>query len=170
MKPLAGIKVLDFGWVLAGALPGHMLGDLGADVIKVESRSRLDYMRQGRPIIGTEPDPEQNPMFHSVNRNKRSLAINLKHPEAPKLLERLMAQVDIVIENFSPGVLKRHGLGYDDVASATPRLIYLSLSAVGQDGPLSDLRAYATIIQALSGLDDLTRYQDEPPIGLESSF
>ena len=71
--PLAGYRVLDFGWVLAGAIPGMILADMGAEVIKVETRQRMDYMRLGRPIIGDQPDPEQNPMFHNVNRGKRSI-------------------------------------------------------------------------------------------------
>ena len=78
--PLAGYRVLDFGWVLAGAIPGMVLADMGAEVIKVETRQRLDYMRQGRPIIGTERDPEQHPMFHNVNRGKLSVTLNTNHP------------------------------------------------------------------------------------------
>lgn len=168
--PLRKVRVLDFGWVLAGAIPGHLLADLGADVIKVESRTRLDYMRQGRPIIGTERDPEQNPMFHSVNRNKRSLTVNLAHPQGGELLASLAEKSDIVIENFSPGVMQRHDLGYEDLSRRNPRLVYLSMSAAGQSGPLRDIRAYATIIAALAGIDSLVGYAGEAPIGLQSSF
>ena len=81
-SPLSGYRVLDFGWVLAGALPGMILADMGAQVIKVESHKRMDYMRLGRPIIGDEPDPEQNPMFHNVNRGKLSITLNTSEPKA----------------------------------------------------------------------------------------
>ena len=80
--PLHGYRVLDFGWVLAGAVPGMVLADMGAEVIKVETRQRMDYMRLGRPIIGDEPDPEQNPMFHNVNRGKRSVTLNTTRPRS----------------------------------------------------------------------------------------
>ena len=85
--PLDGYRVLDFGWVLAGAVPGMILADMGAEVIKVETRQRMDYMRLGRPIIGDDPDPEQNPMFHNVNRGKRSITLNTTRPEAGELAQ-----------------------------------------------------------------------------------
>ena len=86
-SPLSGYRVLDFGWVLAGALPGMILADMGAEVIKVESHKRMDYMRLGRPIIGDDPDPEQNPMFHNVNRGKLSITLNTKEPKALTLVK-----------------------------------------------------------------------------------
>ena len=102
LRPLAGLRVVDFGWVWAGAVPGHILADMGAEVIKIESASPLDYMRQGRPIVGTQKDPEQNPMFQNVNRGKLSLRINLDHAEAKAVLKDLVAVSDVVIENFFP--------------------------------------------------------------------
>ena len=86
---LNGYRVLDFGWVLAGALPGMVLADMGAEVIKIETRQRLDYMRMGRPIVGDQPDPEQNPMFHNVNRGKLSVTLNIGEPDAVELAKRL---------------------------------------------------------------------------------
>ena len=88
---LSGYRVLDFGWVLAGAIPGMILADMGAQVIKVETRQRLDYMRLGRPITGDQPDPEQNPMFHNVNRNKMGITLNTTHPDAVDLALKLAA-------------------------------------------------------------------------------
>ena len=117
---LAGCRVLDFGWVLAGAIPGMVLADLGAQVIKVETRQRLDYMRMGRPIVGDHPDPEQNPMFHNVNRGKMSVTLNIAQPEAAALARRLAARCDVVIENFSPGVMARLGLDYDALRAVKP--------------------------------------------------
>ena len=138
---LAGYRVLDFGWVLAGAIPGMVLADMGAEVIKVETRQRLDYMRMGRPIVGDQPDPEQNPMFHNVNRGKLSVTLNIGEPDAVELAKRLVASCDVVIENYSPGVMNRLGLGYETLRDIKPDIIMASISSTGQEGPLRDLRA-----------------------------
>ena len=167
---LAGYRVLDFGWVLAGAIPGMVLADLGAEVIKVETRQRLDYMRLGRPIVGDQPDPEQNPMFHNVNRGKRSVTLNIAEPEAVALAKRLAARCDVVIENFSPGVMERLGLGYAALCAVKPDIVMASISSTGQEGPLRDLRAYAPSIGALSGLDSTMGYADGGPLGLKHAF
>ena len=173
--PLDGYRVLDFGWVLAGAVPGMILADMGAEVIKVETRQRMDYMRLGRPIIGDEPDPEQNPMFHNVNRGKRSVTLNTTTPEAVDLARRLAAECDVVIENFSPGVMQRLGLGYETLSGDNPRLVMASITSNGQTGPLRDLRAYAPSIGALSGLDSTMGYEPAEgesgrPLGLKHAY
>jgi benzylsuccinate CoA-transferase BbsF subunit len=168
--PLHGYRVLDFGWVLAGAIPGMVLADMGAEVIKVESRQRLDYMRMGRPIIGDQPDPEQHPMFHNVNRNKLSITLNTRHQQAVELARKLVARCDMVIENFSPGVMDRLGLGYEDLRQIKPDLIMASISSTGQTGPLRDLRAYAPSIGALAGLDSTLGYEEGRPLGLKHAY
>ncbi|MCC6531613.1 MAG: CoA transferase [Burkholderiales bacterium] len=168
--PLEGIRVVDFGWVWAGAVPGHILADLGAEVIKVESASPLDYMRQGRPIVGKAKDPEQNPMFQNVNRGKLSLRIKLDHPGARAVLLDLVARSDVVIENFSPGVMAKFGLDYGAIARARPDAVMCSMSAVGQHGPLSGIRTYATMIASLAGLDSLVAYPGERVLGSQSSY
>ena len=172
--PLSDYRVLDFGWVLAGAIPGMVLADMGAEVIKVETRQRMDYMRLGRPIIGSEPDPEQHPMFHNVNRSKLSIAVNTTKPEAIDLIKKLVAHCDIVLENFSPGVMDRLGLSYDVMNSIRPGLVMASLSSNGQTGPLRDLRAYAPSIGALSGLDSTLGYGDGEtqgrPLGMKHAY
>ena len=173
--PLDGYRVLDFGWVLAGAVPGMILADMGAEVIKVETRQRMDYMRLGRPIIGDEPDPEQNPMFHNVNRGKRGITLNTTHPEAVELARRLAAECDVVIENFSPGVMQRLGLDYNTLSRDNPLLVMASITSNGQTGPLRDLRAYAPSIGALSGLDSTMGYQPTEgeqgrPLGLKHAY
>ena len=168
--PLAGYRVLDFGWVLAGAIPGMVLADMGAEVIKIETRQRLDYMRQGRPIIGTERDPEQHPMFHNVNRGKLSVTLNTNHPEAVDLARRLAAHCDIVIENFSPGVMERLGLSYTDLKAVRDDIVMVSVSSNGQTGPLRDLRAYAPSIGAMAGLDSTLGYEGERPLGLKHAY
>ena len=172
--PLSGYRVLDFGWVLAGAIPGMVLADMGAEVIKVETRQRMDYMRRGRPIIGSEPDPEQHPMFHNVNRSKLSIAVNTTKPEAIDLIKKLVAHCDIVLENFSPGVMDRLGLSNDVMNSIRPGLVMAALSSNGQTGPLQDLRAYAPSIGALSGLDSTLGYGDGEtqgrPLGMKHAY
>ena len=167
---LSGYRVLDFGWVLAGALPGMVLADMGAEVIKVETRQRLDYMRLGRPIVGDQPDPEQNPMFHNVNRGKLSVTLNVAEPDAVELVQRLVARCDVVIENFSPGVMDRLGLGYDVLRAIKPDIIMASISSTGQEGPLRDLRAYAPSIGSLSGLDSTMGYEGGGPLGLKHAY
>jgi len=168
--PLTGYRVLDFGWVLAGALPGMVLADMGAEVLKVETRQRMDYMRLGRPIIGDEPDPEQHPLFHNVNRGKLSIALNTTKPEAIELIKGLVAHCDVVIENFSPGVMDRLGIGYDVISGIKPEIIMASISSNGQTGPLRDLRAYAPSIGALAGLDSTMGYEGERPLGLKHAY
>ena len=170
LRPLAGLRVVDFGWVWAGAVPGHILADLGAEVIKVESASPLDYMRQGRPIVGSQKDPEQNPMFQNVNRGKLSLRIKLDHPDARAVLADLIAASDVVIENFSPGVMQKFGLSYRELERIRPDLVMCSMSAVGQDGPLSGIRTYATMIASLAGLDSLVGYEHGRVLGSQSSY
>ena len=167
---LSGYRVLDFGWVLAGALPGMILADMGAEVIKVETRQRLDYMRLGRPIVGDQPDPEQNPMFHNVNRGKLSVTLNISEPDAVELAKRLASRCDVVIENFSPGVMERLGLGYETLRDIKPDIIMASISSTGQEGPLRDLRAYAPSIGSLSGLDSTMGYEGGGPLGLKHAF
>ncbi len=169
-RPLAGVRVVDFGWVWAGAVPGHILADLGAEVIKIESASPLDYMRQGRPIVGTAKDPEQNPMFQNVNRGKSSMCIKLDHPEARAVLKDLVAVSDVVIENFSPGVMEKFGLAYADLQPVRPDLVMCSMSAVGQNGRLRGIRTYATMIASLAGLDSLVGYPGGRVLGSQSSY
>ena len=169
-RPLEGIRILDLGWAWAGGAVGSLLADFGADVIKIESTQRLDPMRQDRPLLGGEPDIEQCALHHNVNRNKRSVAIDLGHPDGADLVRRLAGQCDVIIENFSPGVLDRLGLGYEQLHPENGGLVYLSLGAVGRTGPLTGVRAYAPVITALSGMDSLVGYPGEPPTGLQHGF
>ena len=167
---LEGVRVLDFGWVWAGAVPGQMLAFLGAEVIKVETRKRLDYMRQGRAIVKHAPDTEQQPMFHNINRGKLSLSIDFTTDEGRDLLLDLVERCDVAIENFAPGVLDRYGLGYEALRARRPDLVMLSMSGGGQRGPLRELRSYASTIAAFSGLDSLAGYPGEAPLGVQQSY
>jgi crotonobetainyl-CoA:carnitine CoA-transferase CaiB-like acyl-CoA transferase len=148
--PLEGIRVLDFTRIWAGPAMTAMLGDLGAEVIKVESSIRPDGTRLGRPIIyqdiaaGDEGLlPELQPLNHGLNRNKLSVTVNMGTQEGSQLLLRLAALCDVVCDNFRVGVMQRHGLGYDDIKRLKSDIIVLSLSGCGQWGPWADVVTFA---------------------------
>ena len=171
IKPLQGLRVLDFSWVWSGPLVTSILAELGAEVIKVEHGQRLDNsrlrgrpLRDGKPVEG--PSIETGPYYHQTNHGKLSITINLKSPEASGLLDRLVAESDIVVENLSPGALSRAGLGYKRLSAISPRLIYLSMSAAGQTGPLSGLKAYAPIMSSYCGFETLVGYPGELAMGM----
>jgi len=169
--PLSNYRVIDFGTAWAGPMAAQLLADLGAEVIKVESRTRLDGLRLGRPIVGEDIAggdrglwPELQPVFHGINRNKLSVTLNLKTPEGLRLARELIARSDVVMNNYSPGVLERLGLDYAQLRQLRPDIILVSMPSVGETGPLRDILAYAPIIQALSGLMSLVGYTEEEPL------
>ncbi|WJS84722.1 CoA transferase [Paracoccus sp. TOH] len=146
MKPLTGIKVLDLSRVLAGPYCTALLADLGAEVIKLEPPSGDDYRH-----IGPFKDGE-SALFTLNNRGKQSLVLDLKDPADLALAKAIAAQVDVVVENFRPGVAARLGLGAEALRAANPLLVYCSISGFGQQGPFRDLPAYDLVVQAMSGL------------------
>ncbi|WP_109474080.1 CaiB/BaiF CoA transferase family protein [Ornithinimicrobium cavernae] len=150
--PLAGIRVLDLTRVLSGPFATMILADLGADVVKIEDPARGDDTRHwGPPFVETE-----SAYFMSVNRNKRSLALDLKSDRGREIARALAAEVDVVVENFRPGVAARLGLGYEAVRELNPGVIYASISGYGQDSSESDKPGYDPIMQARSGLMSIT--------------
>ncbi|SCY90272.1 CaiB/BaiF CoA transferase family protein [Paracoccus tibetensis] len=156
--PLASVKVLDFSRILSGPYASMVLADLGADVIKVEPLKAGDETR-GFP-------PFQNGMSHyyaALNRNKRSIAVDLKTPEGKKIAHDLASRSDILLENFRPGVMDRLGLGYSALSEANPRLIYGSISGFGPDSPLSEKPAFDIVAQALSGVMSVNREPGQAP-------
>lgn len=153
--PFERIRVLDFGWVWAGAVLGHVLADMGAEVIKVESRRRLDPARQGRPIIGDTPDPEQNPLYHNANRGKMCVTVDISNPVSRPILLELVRLSDIVVENMSPHAMAAAGLNYARLREVNPQVIMVSCPLAGQYGPFSELRGYGNAAGALVGLDSL---------------
>ena len=171
--PLSRYRVVDFGTAWAGPMAAQLLADLGAQVIKVESRARMDGLRLGRPIVGDDIAggdrglwPELQPVFHGINRNKLSVTLNLKTEEGIDLVRELLARSDVALNNYSPGVLDRLGLGYEELRKLRPDIILVSMPALGETGPLRDVLAYAPIIQALSGLMSVVGYSgDEPLVG-----
>lgn len=152
---LSGIRVLDFTRVLAGPYCTMLLGDLGADVLKIESPTGDETREWGPPWAGVGDD-RQSAYYLAVNRNKRSLTLNLKHPEAQRIARDLAAKSHIVIENFKPGQMARFGLGYDSLRAGNPALVYASITGYGQTGPYSGRPGYDHVIQAMSGLMSIT--------------
>ena len=145
--PLDGIKVVDMSTMISGPLAAMMLADQGADVIKVESPGIGDIMR----MLGSQKGGMTG-IFANNNRGKRSIVVDLKQDAGADIVRRLATDADILIQNFRPGAMDRLGLGWDDLSSANPGLIYMSISGYGPDGPSSDRRAYDNVIQAASGL------------------
>jgi len=157
--PLRSLRVLDFTRALAGPFCTMMLGDLGAEVIKIEAPGKGDESRGwGPPFQGGESS-----YFLSCNRNKQSLTLNLKAPEARSIVLRLIQDADILVENFSPGTMDRLGLGYAVASEYNPRLIYCSISGFGQEGPNRNRPAYDLILQGMGGLMSLTGPKEGPP-------
>lgn len=161
---LDGVRVLDLTWVLAGPYATKVLAEQGADIVKVESMHRQDPTRFA-PSMRLRPEAtyDDSGYFLNFNRNKRSLALNLRKPEAQELLRQLAAAVDVVIENFSPGVLDRWGLGYQDLRKLNPNVVLVSMAGVGQTGPWRQAVTFADTLAAMSGL---TYETGRPPQGL----
>jgi crotonobetainyl-CoA:carnitine CoA-transferase CaiB-like acyl-CoA transferase len=159
MPPLDGLKVVDLTRVLAGPFCAMLLGDMGADVIKIEEPALGDDARGWEPNIGA-----WSAYFLGVNRSKRSLALDLKRPGADGVLRRLLAGTDVLIENFKAGSLDRMGFGYDAVHALNPRLVYCSISGYGRTGPRRHLPGYDPVVQAESGFMDITGTPEGPPV------
>ncbi|WP_163851899.1 CaiB/BaiF CoA transferase family protein [Pseudooceanicola aestuarii] len=159
--PLDGIRVVDFTHVLSGPYCTMLLADLGADVVKIERPDRGDENRRMRSYPGRTPEDED--YFYPMNRNKRSIEVNLKDPDQRPRLEALIREADVVVENFTPGTMKKLGLDYDSLRKINPGLIYCSISGYGQTGPYRDRRAYDSIIQAVAGVMSITGEPDGPP-------
>ena len=149
-RPLDGIRILDFTRVLAGPMSTALLADLGAEVVKVEPPQGDDYRAIGPMKNG------QSALFTVMNRNKQSLVLDLKSPQAAEIVQELAQKVDVVVENFRPGVAERLGIGPEKLRSLNPKLVYVSVSGFGQTGPLAHRPAYDIIVQAMSGLMEAT--------------
>ena len=159
LPPLDGIVVLDFSKVLAGPLCTQNLGDMGANVIKVEAIGSGDETRHWPPFQGG-----MGTVFRSVNRNKRSIAIDLKKKESQAIIGRLVSRADVVLESFAPGVAVRLGVDYDAIRQINPKVVYCSISGYGQTGPLSKLPGYDLILQAFSGMLQMTGEEGGGPV------
>ena len=160
--PLTGIRILDFSRVLAGPFATMLLADMGAEVLKIESLQGDDTRQWGPPWYGAGDD-RQSAYFLSVNRNKRSLALNLKTAEGQAIARRLAAESQLLIENFRPGGMDGFGLGYEALSAAHPSLVYASLTGYGQSGPYAEQPGYDFVIQGQSGMMSITGPADGEP-------
>jgi len=166
MQPLEGIRIVDLTRALAGPYCTMMLGDLGADVIKVERPGRGDDSRNwGPPFVGEPygPYPGESAYFFAANRNKRSITVNLKSPEGQEIVHQLASVSDALVENFRTGVLDGMGLGYEELHGLNPRLVYCSISGYGRTGPYAERPGYDFIIQAEGGLMGTIGPEEGPP-------
>lgn len=168
--PLAGVRVIDFTWIVAGPQATRILADLGAEVIRVESEAYLDSLRLAIPDPGAPRSPNRSGLFNNLNRNKRGITLNLHHPGGREIVERLIAAADIVIENYSPGAFERMGLGWKRLCRLNPRIIYLSLSGYGHEGRDCSYVTWGPTAQAVSGLTHLSGLPDQPPAGWGFSY
>lgn len=161
---LKGIRIADFSWVWAGPLTTMLLSFMGAEVIKIESRKRLDQMRQGSITTGDSfSDFNASPIFNNANLNKKSVTLDLSRPEGAELAKKIVAVSDLTIENMRPGVMDKLGLGYKDLVKVKPDIIMLSASGFGSSGPYREYAGYAPIFAAFGGLAYLTGYEDGEP-------
>jgi len=163
--PLTGVRVLDLTRVLAGPFCAMMLGDMGAEVIKIEEPGKGDDTRSWPPFVAGE-----STYFMSVNRNKRSVTLNLKAPEGQAILRALARKSDVLVENFRPGTMEKLGFGYRALSRLNPRLVYCSVSGFGESGPEAHRAGYDLVIQAESGVMDLTGFSDGPPVKVGNSI
>lgn len=160
--PLAGLKVVELARILAGPWIGQTLADLGADVIKIESPEGDDTRRWGPPFIQHDSD-RSAAYFHAANRGKSSKVFDFRDADQLRDLRRLIADADVVIENFKVGGLVKFGLDYETLQKDNPRLVYCSVTGFGQDGPYADRAGYDFLIQGMSGIMDLTGDPDGEP-------
>ncbi|HJN50740.1 MAG: CoA transferase [Pseudomonadales bacterium] len=158
-RPLDGIRILDFTHVLAGPFATRVLGDMGADVVKVNSATRAEGANSAA-----------HPYYIMWNRNKRALALDMSNEATHPICQRLCQRADVIIDNFSVGVLDRWGIGYETVSATNPAVIYVQMSGMGEGGPWSDFITYAPTIHALAGLTHLTGVPGREDIGLGFSY
>jgi crotonobetainyl-CoA:carnitine CoA-transferase CaiB-like acyl-CoA transferase len=157
--PLAGVRVVEMGQLLAGPFCGQLLGDLGADVVKIEDPAKGDPLRQW----GRQLPKGQSLWWSVVGRNKRSVTLNLRETEGQELARKLIADADILVENFRPGTMERWGLGFEDLQDINPRLVMVRVSGFGQDGPYSQRAGYGAIGEAMGGLRYVVGDPSTPP-------
>jgi len=163
--PLAGVKVLDFSWAIAGPTVTRTLADYGATIVRIEGAAHPDPCRTTRPFLGGRFGSERSAIFHTMNAGKLQLGLDLTKPEARAVILDLARWADVALESFAPGVIARLGFDYAQLARENPRLIYLSTSLLGQDGPHAKLAGFGNLGAALSGIWELVGWPDRAPSG-----
>jgi formyl-CoA transferase len=158
-KPLAGVKVIELGTLIAGPFASRICAEFGAEVVKVESPDGGDPLRKWRKLY------EGTSLWWFVQaRNKQSLTLNLKHPDGREVLRKLLSEADILIENFRPGVLEKLGFGWDELHALNPKLVMVRLSGFGQSGPMKDQPGFGAVGESMGGLRYITGFEDRPPV------
>lgn len=162
-KPLAGVKVVEFGTLIAGPFCSRILAEFGAEVVKIEAPGEGDPLRKWRKLYPTG-EGETSLWWFVQSRNKQSVTINLKHPEGIEIARKLVAEADIVVENFRPGVMEKLGLGWDVLSAINPGLVMVRLSGFGQTGPMASQPGFGAIGESMGGLRYATGFADRPPV------
>lgn len=162
-KPLAGIKVIELGTLIAGPFCSRILAEFGAEVVKVEAPGEGDPLRKWRKLYPT-PDGDTSLWWFVQARNKQSITLNLKHAKGVEILKKLVREADIVVENFRPGVLEKLGLGWDVLRAINPGLVMVRLSGFGQTGPMAKQPGFGAIGESMGGLRYVTGFADRPPV------
>ncbi len=168
--PLAGLRVANFGWSWVGPVAGQTLAFLGAEVYKIESRARIDINRTLPPFAEGIESPDRSLQNHAGWAGNGSVTLNLRDPRGQALARRLVAECDVVLENFGVGVMDRLELGDADLRAVRPDLVYVSMPAAGRDGPMASVRTYGTSLSSIAGLDSITGYDASGPVTMENAF
>jgi len=164
-RPLAGIKILDFAWVMAGPASTRYLANFGAEVVRVESTLRLDTARTIRPFINGDPAPENSTMFHNLNAGKKLITVDLTNEASRPLIHDLVRWADLVFESFSPRAMKAFGYDYQSLRKIKPELVMVSSCLMGQTGPLASFAGYGNLASAITGFVELAGWPDRQPVG-----
>jgi formyl-CoA transferase len=162
-QPLAGVKVVEFGTLIAGPFCSRVLAEFGAEVIKIEAPGEGDPLRKWRKLYPTG-EGETSLWWFVQSRNKQSVTLNLKHPQGIAIARQLVAEADIVVENFRPGVMEKLGLGWDALSEVNPGLVMVRLSGFGQTGPMASQPGFGAIGESMGGLRYVTGFPDRPPV------
>jgi len=163
-KPLSGVKVLDFCWVVVGPMTTKYLAEFGATVVRVESSKRPETLRRAAPFRGGEYGIDRSGYFANYNANKYGITIDMRHPRARDLILRMVPWADLVTENFTPGTMSSWGLGFADLKEANPGIVMFSTSMLGRGGPMENQPGFGPILTSLSGLTSITGWPDRDPV------
>lgn len=163
MRPLEGLKILDFFWVVIGPMTTSYLAEYGATVVRIESRGRPEVLRTAPPFGGRQRGLNRSAYYANYNANKYGFGLNMGHPKAMDIIKRFLLWADVVTENFTPGTMEKWGLGYNDLRAIKPDIIMISASMLGRGGPFSRQPGFGPVLSSLSGMTDLTGWPDRTP-------